>query len=106
MFLILCAFQTASGQKTTIQLLKATQATHISRKSELKKILNTKQIKIPQQKHKLFFLKKKTKLLKDKIKYQVAFRQKKKLPYAENTQNTFPPQELLGTTLKLDPLLH
>lgn len=46
--------------------------------------------------------KKKKKLLKVKIKHQGAFRQGK-LPFAENT---FPPQELLGSTLKLDPLLH
>jgi len=37
-FFILCAFQTARGQQTTAQLLKATQAMHSSSKSKLKKI--------------------------------------------------------------------
>lgn len=46
-FFILRAFQTASGQKTTIQLLTATQAMHISRKSELKKKSKPQKIEIP-----------------------------------------------------------
>lgn len=78
---------------------------HIPSKSELKE----KKIKAQTNKNAtvetnffFFFLKK---LLKAKIKPQVAFRQEK-LPFTENTHNTFLPQELLGTTLKLDPVLH
>lgn len=88
---ISCAFQIASSQKTAVLLLKATQATRTNLSLNWNKHIKWKAS-----------YKKKRKLLKVKIKHQGAFRQVR-LPFAENT---FPPQELLGSTLKLDPLLH
>lgn len=93
--------QTASGQKTTVQLLKATQAACIKLSLNWNKSLEQKIAtkKSHSRALTIFF-----KPLNAKIKLQVAFRWGK-LSFADNTQKTFPPQELLGTTLKLDPLL-